>query len=177
MLASPAACYFLCSPIEEETTTMKLLGPILRQRLSYGTCAIALVCTLSFYKSSVATNPLSAAQSHWEAIASADPELLATRYSDDAVLERSYGVSDVNEVYQGHSIYSAWRKFFSQYQIKDFQVVKQQQRDRAVEAQIQITAKSRRGPVVVLSMSYQVQFDQTGKIIKEVWQANPEVSV
>jgi hypothetical protein len=28
-----------------------------------------------------------------------------------------------------------------------------------------------------LSMSHQVYFDQTGKIIKEVWQANPELSV
>lgn len=156
---------------------MKLLGPTLRQRLSYGTCAIALVWSLSFYKSSVGTTPLSAAQSHWEAIASADPELLVTRYSNDAVLERFYGVSDVNEVYQGQSIYSAWRKFFSQYQIRDFQVIKQQQRDRGVEAQIQITAKSSLGHVVILSMSYQVQFDQTGKIIKEVWQANPELSV
>jgi hypothetical protein len=83
----------------------------------------------------------------------------------------------VDEVYQGHSIYSAWQEFFWQYQIKHLQVVKQQQRDRTVEAQIQITAKSTRGTVVVLSMSYQVQFDKTGKIIKEVWQTNPEVSV
>lgn len=156
---------------------MELLGQTLRQRLSYATCAVALVFSLSVYKSSVSTNPLSAAQRHWEAIASANPELLATRYSDGAVLKRSYGISDVDEIYQGSSIYSAWQKFFWQYQIRELQVVKQQQRDRTVEAQIQITAKSRRGTVVVLSMSYQVQFDKTGKIIKEVWQTNPEVSV
>jgi hypothetical protein len=156
---------------------MELLGPTLRQRLSYGICTVALVCTLSVYRSTVDANPLSEAQRHWEAIATANPELLASRYSETAVLERSYGISDVDEVYQGRSIYSAWQKFFKQYQIKDFQVVKQQQRDRSVEAQIQITAKSSRGPVVVLSMSYQVQFDKTGKIIKEVWQANPQLSV
>jgi hypothetical protein len=151
---------------------MELLGPTWRQRLSYGTCAIALVCTLSVYKSNVSAKPLSADQRHWEAkdatasrcaITAANPELLASRYSDNAVLERPYGVSDVDEVYQGQSIYSAWRQFFRQYQIKDFQGVRQQQRDcqmgtskvdRSVEAQIQITAKSSRGPSVVLSMSY-----------------------
>jgi hypothetical protein len=129
------------------------------------------------YKSNVEDDPLSAAHSHWEAIAAENPELLASRYSDKAVLERSYAVSDVDEVYQGQSIYSAWREFFSQYRIKTFTILEQQQRDHGVEAQIQITAKSSQGSIVVLSMSYQVQFDQTGKIIKEVWQANPKLSV
>ena len=156
---------------------MELLGPTLKQRLSYGICAITLVCTLSVYKSTVGSNTLATAQRHWEAIASENPELLASRYSERAVLERSYGVSDVDEVYQGPSIYSAWQEFFQKYRIKDFQVVKQQQRDRRVDAQIQITAKSNRGAVVVLSMSYQVQFDETGKVIKEIWQASPELSV
>lgn len=156
---------------------MELSKPSFRRRLSCGTCAIALVCTLSMYKSNITANPLSAAQTHWSAIASANPELLATRYSDNAVLKRSYGTRDVEEVYQGHSIYSAWQEFFWQYQIKDFQVVKQQRRDRSVEAQIQILAKSHRGPLVVLSMSYQVKFDQTGKIIEEVWQTSPEQNV
>ncbi|HEY9633009.1 MAG TPA: hypothetical protein V6D14_06370 [Coleofasciculaceae cyanobacterium] len=156
---------------------MELSGPTLRQRLSYGTWAIVLVCTLSVYKSYLSADPLSVAQKHWSAIATENPKLLATRYSDDAVLKRSYGVSDVEEVYQGQSIYSAWQKFFSQYQIKDFQVVKQQWREHSVEAQIQITAQSSRGPLVVLSMSYQVKFDPRGKIIEEVWQANPESSV
>ena len=153
---------------------MELKNPTLRQRLSYATCAIALVCTLSLYKSSFDANPLSVAQRHWEAIALANPELLVTRYRDDAVLERSFGASHENEFYQAQSIYSAWQNFFSQYQIKDFRVIKQQQRDHGVNAQIQITAKSNRGSIVVLSMYYQVQFDQAGKIIKEVWQANPE---
>ncbi len=156
---------------------MELLGPTWRQRLSYGTCAIALVWTLSLYKNTVSADPLSAAQRHWGAIATANPELLVSRYSDQAVLKRSYGVSDADEVYQGQSIYSAWQEFFGQYQIKDFQVIKQHKRDRSVEAEIQITAKSRRGVIVILSMSYEVQFDQTGKIIKEVWQAHPELSV
>lgn len=151
---------------------MELIKPTLKQRLSYITCAIALVCTLSVYKGNARANPLSEAQSHWEAIAAANPELLASRYSDNAVLTRSYGGS-TEKIYQGQSIYSAWREFFSQYQIRNFQVVKQQQRDRNVEAEIQITAKSSRGAVVVLSMSYQLQFDPTGKIIKEVWQATP----
>jgi hypothetical protein len=156
---------------------MEFLGPTLRQRLSYGTCAIALVWSLSLYKNNTSADPLSAAHKHWGAIASANPQLLVDRYSDQAVLKRSYGVADVDEVYQGQSIYSAWQKFFSQYQIQDFQVVEQQQRNHSVEAQIQITARSSQGAVVVLSMSHQVYFDQTGKIIKEVWQANPELSV
>jgi hypothetical protein len=117
------------------------------------------------------------AQSHWEAIETENPEFLAKLYSNQAVLKRSYDISDVDEVYRGQSIYSAWREFFQQYQIKDFHVIKQQQHDRGVDAQIQITAKSSRGAVVVLSMSYQVQFDKTGKIIQEVWQANPELSM
>ncbi|MEW6496641.1 MAG: hypothetical protein AB1589_29585 [Cyanobacteriota bacterium] len=156
---------------------MERLQPTLRQHLSYLACAIALVWTLSVYKSSVVANPLWAAQRHWEAIATANLELLASRYSDNAVLERSYGVSDVDRVYQGSSIYEAWQEFFQQYQVQNIQVLKQKRRDRSIEAEIQITAKSNRGLLVVLSMSYQVQFDQSGKIIKEVWQAEPEVSV
>jgi hypothetical protein len=156
---------------------MELKRSTLRQRLSCATCAIALVCTLSLYKSNVAANPLSAAQNHWSAIAAANPELLVTRYSDRAVLKRSYGATDVEEVYQGQSIYSAWQQFFSQYQVQDFQVLSQQRGDRSVEAEIQITAQSNRGQLVVLSMSYQVKFDANGKIVEEVWQANPEQSV
>lgn len=156
---------------------MECVRPTLNKRLSYLACAIALVLTLSVYRSSVGTNPLSAAQSHWKAIAAENPELLASRYSARAVLERSYAVSDVDKIYQGQSIYEAWLEFFEQYQIKDFRAIEQKQRDRRVEAEIKITAKSSRGPIVVLSMSYQVQFDRTGKIIKEVWQADPEVSV
>lgn len=151
---------------------MELIKPTLKQRLSSIACAIALVSTLSLYKGNARANPLSEAQNHWEAIATANPELVASRYSNDAVLKRSDG-GLTEKVYQGQSIYSAWREFFSQYQIKDFQVVKQQQRDRSVEAQVQITAKSSQGAVVVLFMSYQLQFDPTGKIIKEVWQTNP----
>jgi hypothetical protein len=156
---------------------MELLEPTLRQHLSYATCTIALVCTLLVYKSNVSADPLLVAQSHWEAIETENPEFLAKLYSNQAVLKRSYDISDVDEVYRGQSIYSAWREFFQQYQIKDFHVIKQQQHDRGVDAQIQITAKSSRGAVVVLSMSYQVQFDKTGKIIQEVWQANPELSM
>lgn len=156
---------------------MERVRPTLKQRLSYLACAMALVLTLSLYRNSVGTTPLSAAQSHWEAIAAANPELLVSRYSDQAVLERSYGVLDVDKVYQGQSIYQAWLEFFEQYQIKNFRVIKQKQHDRRVEAEIQITAKSSRGAIVVLSLSYEVQFDQTGKIVKEVWQAGSEVSV
>ncbi len=160
---------------------MERSRPTLNQRLSYLACAIALVGTLSLYRSSVGNSvgasPLSAAQQHWTAIATANPELLVSRYSDNAVLERSYAASDVDKVYQGQSIYKAWLEFFEQYQIQDFRVLKQKQRDHRVEAEIQITAKSNRGPLVVLSLSYEVQFDQTGKIIKEVWQAGPDMTV
>lgn len=156
---------------------MERLRSTSKQRLSQLGCAIALVLSLSLYKSSVAPEPLSAVERHWEAIATENPELLVSRYSERAVLERSYGVSDVDRVYQGQSIYRAWQEFFEQYQIKNFRVIKQKQGDRSVEAEIEITAKSSQGPLVVLSVSYQVQFDQSGKIIKEVWQAEPEVSI
>lgn len=156
---------------------MDILGRTLKQHLSFGALAIALVCSLSLYKSSNSPNPSAAAQKHWEAIASSNPELLVSSYSDHAVVKRSYGVLDAVEIYRGDSIYSAWQEFFWDYEIKDFQVVKQQQRDRRVEAQIKITAKSSHGEVIVLSMSYRAQFDQTGKITKEVWEAYPEVSV
>ncbi|MFP4123065.1 hypothetical protein [Coleofasciculus sp.] len=153
------------------------MEPNWKQRLSYAICAIALVWSLSLYKNQVSANPLSAAQQHWQAIAKANPDLLIYGYSDHAVLKRSYNVPDVNETYQGISIYSAWQDFFRQYDIKDFQVLEQQRRDRTVKAQIQITAKSNQGLMVVWSMSYQADFDQTGKIIKEVWQTNPELGV
>lgn len=156
---------------------MERLPPTLQQRLSYLACAIALVWTLSLYRSSVWDNPLSVAQSHWEAIAKENPALLVSRYSDDAVLERYYAVSDVDKVYQGQSIYKAWQEFFEQYQIKNFRVIEPKRRNRSIEAEIQITAKSSRGTIVVLSVYYQVQFNQSGKIIKEVWQADSEVSV
>lgn len=156
---------------------MEFLGSTLRERLSFGVLAIALVSTLLFYKSSFSANPSAAAQKHWKAIASSNPDLLVSGYSDQAVLKRSYGVSDTDEIYRGDSIYSAWVEFFWDYDITDFQVVKQQQRDRRVEAQIKITAKSHQGKVVVLSMSYQAQFDQTGKIIQEVWETDPALSV
>lgn len=168
---SLAACY------QGVDKTMELLEPTWRQRLSYATCAIALVWSLWLYKGQVSANPLSAAQKHWAAIATSNPELLVNRYRDDAVLKRFYGVSDVDEIHRGQSIYSAWQEFFSQYQIQDFQVVEQQQRDREIEAKIKITAKSSQGLMVVLSLTHQLYFDQTGKIIKEVWQTNPELSV
>jgi hypothetical protein len=148
-----------------------------RQRLSFGVLAIALVCSLSLYKSSFTANPSVAVQKHWKAIASSNPDLLVSSYSDQAILKRSYGVSDADKIYRGDSIYSAWREFFWDYKIKDFQVAKKQQRDRSIEAQITITAKSHQGEVVVLLISYQAQFDQTGKIIQEVWETNPELSV
>lgn len=152
---------------------MKPLKPTWKQHLSSATCAIALVWSLSLYKTQVTANPLSAAQRHWGAIATSNPELLVSGYRDDAILKRFHGLSKENEIYQGQSIYSAWQEFFREYQIKDLRVVKQQQHDRGVEAQIKITARSHQGEVVSLSMSYQVYFDQTGKIVKEVWQTQP----
>ena len=74
---------------------MELLGPTWRQRLSYGACAIAVVCTLSVYKSSIGANPLSAAQRHGEtkdaitsryAITAANPERLAIQYSNNGIV-------------------------------------------------------------------------------------------
>lgn len=93
-----------------------------------------------------------------QAIALEKRERLLSRYSENAVLKRSYGVSDLTEVEKGsESIYSAWQKFLGQYQIKDFQVVRQQYRDRPVVALLQITANFHRGLIVVLSWFYEVQ--------------------
>lgn len=156
---------------------MERVRPPFRQRLSRATFAIVVVWTLSLYKSHVAANPLSAAQKHWEAIALENPELVLSRYSDNAVLERSYGVADMDSVYRGQSIDSAWRDFFSRYHIQDFEIIQQQQSERRIEAQIQITAKSSQGDTVVLSMSHQVQFDPSGKIIREIWHTKPELKV
>lgn len=74
---------------------MEPLGPTWRQRLSYGACAIAVVCTLSVYKSSINANPLSADQKHGDtkdattsryAIAAANLERLAIRYSNNGIV-------------------------------------------------------------------------------------------
>ncbi|WP_242037126.1 hypothetical protein [Coleofasciculus sp. FACHB-125] len=162
-------------PSRSGSSMMKFLQPNLRKHLLSVAYAVALVGSLAAYQRTVMPKPLSVAQKHWAAIATENPERTVTQYSDNAILMRSYGVLD--EVYQGKSIYPAWEEFFSKYKIQDFQVVKQQQRDRAVEAVITIYAKSKHGTPVVLSLSYQVQFDKDGKIIREVWQANPELSV
>lgn len=154
---------------------MQFLRAALKQYLICGIYAVALVCSLAVYKRVVIADPLSVAQRHWEAIAAADPDRTVNQYSDQAVLKRSYGILD--EVYQGQSIYPAWESFFSNYQIQNFQVVKQQRRNRTIEAEIMITAKSDQGSVVVLSLCYEVHFNKDGKITHEIWQANPEVSV
>lgn len=154
---------------------MKFGQPSWRQRLAYATCAVALACSLAVYKRDVMANPLSVVQKHWDAIAAADLEQTATLYSNDAIFVRSQGVID--EVYQGESIYLAWQQFFSQHQIEEFRVINHKQRDHGVEAQIQITAKSNEGIPVVLSVSYQAQFDDSGKIIHEVWQVRPQRSI
>ncbi len=74
---------------------MELLGPTWRQRLSYGACAIAVVCTLSVYKSSTGANPLSAAHRQGEAkeastsryaITTANVERLSIRYSHNGIV-------------------------------------------------------------------------------------------
>lgn len=164
---------------------MKFLQPTLRQHLVSATYAIALVCSLVVYQGAFTPKPLSVVQKHFRAIATEDPELTVTQYSDNAILIRSYGALD--EVYQGQSIYPAWEEFFSKYHIQDFQVVKKhlsgdklafgKQTNRVIEAQIAIAAKSNHGTPVVLSISYKVQFDKNGKITHELWQVNPELSV
>ncbi|HAJ59512.1 MAG TPA: hypothetical protein DCP31_09760 [Cyanobacteria bacterium UBA8543] len=74
---------------------MKRLGPTWRQRLSYGACAVAVVCTLSVYKSSTGANPLSVANRHteakdattsWYAIIAGNLERLVARYSNNGIV-------------------------------------------------------------------------------------------
>ena len=77
---------------------MELLGPTWRQRLSYGACAIAVVCTLSVYKSSTEANPLSTAHRPREAkdattyqyaIIAGNLERLVIRYSHNGIVTLS----------------------------------------------------------------------------------------
>lgn len=154
---------------------MQFLRKSLREHSIYGIYTFALVFSLAVYQRLVVTDPLSVAQKHWAAIAAADPDRTVDQYGDKAILMRSHGALD--EVYQGQSIYPAWKEFFSNYKIQNFQVIQQHQRHRAVEAEIKITAKAYHGPIVVLSLFYKVQFDQDGKITHEFWQVNPELSV
>jgi hypothetical protein len=154
---------------------MQYLRLNLRQRLLYGIYAVALVSSLVSYQSVAAPKPLSVAQRHWDAIASANPQLTVTQYSKDAVLIRSYGQLD--QIYQGASIYPAWKEFVSKYQIQEFQVVNHKQCHQYVEALIRMTAKSPEGVIVVFSVSNQVQINHKGKIIHEIWQTNPGFSV
>lgn len=75
---------------------MELLGPIWKQRLSYGALATAVVCTLSAYKSSIGANRLSVDWGHGQAKdattsscdrAATNPKLSVTRrYGEDAVV-------------------------------------------------------------------------------------------
>jgi len=154
---------------------MQSLRSDLRQRLLYCIYAVALVSSLVIYKSVATLKPMSVAQRHWAAIASANPQLTAKQYSEDAVFIRSYGA--VDQIYQGQSIYPAWKEFVSKYQIQDFRVVNHKQGNQQVEALIRMTAKSPEGVIVVFSVSHQVRINHKGKIIHEVWQANPEFNV
>lgn len=156
---------------------------ILKQRLACGTCAIALVGSLVLYQKTVTVSPVAIAQTHWAAIASDDPDRASSQYSPDAILMWTTGFD--RKVYQGEEIYCAWKQFFNEHQIQNVQVLQQQQsveqslggKHRTIKAEIALTAKLDRRSVKVFSVFYQARFDERGKIIHEVWQAHPELTV
>lgn len=152
----------------------------LTQPLHRGICAVALVASLLTYQKSVFSNPQVVAQRHWSAIANQDPNRATAQYSQDAVVRWMYGSSD--RIYEGQEIYQAWKNFFVDYSIQDYQVIKQEQRDRSVSANIIITAKPQKAElrhesIAVFAVSYNAQIDEHGKIIREIWHTNSELNV
>lgn len=153
------------------------------QRLTCGTCAIALVVSLVLYQKTVLSKPSAIAQTHWAAITSDDPHCAIRQYSPDAVLMWMTGFDQ--KVYQGKEIYYAWKQFFQEHPIQNLQVLQQQQcveqnlgyRHRTIKAEIALTAKLDRKSVQVFSVFYEARFNARGKIIHEVWQAHPELTV
>lgn len=92
---------------------MQFIGSDLRNRLTYGIYAVALVCSLVIYKSAVDPKPLTVVPQHSRAIAPEDSNSTTALPTQQAVLQWSEGVW--NKVYQGKPIYPFWQKFFSQY--------------------------------------------------------------
>lgn len=147
----------------------------LRRHLTCGISATALVASLTIYQRAVVANPLTVTEKHWQAIASANLDRTMTRYSPDAVLLWNYGTLD--RVYKGSDIDLVWQEFFSQYQIQNYQITEQKQGDRFLQAEITLSAKPNKGSTRVFSISYQVQVDEQGKIIREIWRTNPKLNV
>lgn len=150
---------------------VKLLrNSVLIWHLTCGTCAIALVSSLTVYQRSVLANPLTIAQNHWEAIASQDSDRVIQQYSQDAVLLWTHG--SLEGVYQGEQIHQNWQAFFKKYQIQSSRVIDQSSGDRTVKAEIVIISKSNVNSNQQLYLLYEVQVDEQGKILYEVWQTN-----
>ena len=150
---------------------VKLLrNSVLIWHLTCGTCAIALVGSLTVYQRSVLADPLTIAQNHWEAIASQDSDKVIQQYSQDAVLLWTHG--SLEGVYQGDQIHQNWQAFFKKYQIQGSRVIDQSSGDRTVKAEIVIISKSNVNSNQQLHLLYEVQVDEQGKIIYEVWQTN-----
>ena len=159
---------------------MQYLSPhqqsALGQHLICGVWAVALVGSLTIYQRAILANPRTVLQQHWEAVATEDLNLTIAQYSADAVLHRTDGTTP-EKMYRGQAIHQAWQRFFAQYQIEHYQLVPQQVSDRSAKAAVLIKARPPKGAAVVLSFSCQVEINDQGKIIHEVWQANPGLNV
>jgi hypothetical protein len=150
---------------------LKLLrNSVLIWHLTCGACAIALVGSLTVYQRSVLADPLTIVQNHWDAIASQNADRIVRQYSQDAVLLWTHG--SLKGMYQGGQIYQNWQTFFKKYQIQSSRILEQNSSDRTVKAEIVIISKSNASFDQQLHLFYEVQVDEQGKILYEVWQTN-----
>ncbi|MBD1869127.1 nuclear transport factor 2 family protein [Cyanobacteria bacterium FACHB-471] len=152
---------------------LKLLrNSILIWHLTCGTCAIALVGSLTVYQRSVLADPLTIVQNHWDAIASRNADRTVQQYSQDAVLLWTHG--SLRGRYQGSQIYQNWQTFFKKYQIESSRIVEQNSSDRTVKAEIVVISKSNASSNQQLHLFYEVRIDEQGKILYEVWQTKAQ---
>lgn len=145
------------------------------QKLATGLCTIALVSSLSIYQRTVLADPLTVTQQHWQAIATANSDQTLSRYREDAVLWWNDGFNAT--AYRGEDIAQVWQNFFKAYQIEAYHVATRQRSDRLIAADVTLTARFVGGGTETLRIAYQAQVDKQGKIVQEVWQADPQLSV
>ncbi|HEY9849416.1 MAG TPA: hypothetical protein V6D28_08160 [Leptolyngbyaceae cyanobacterium] len=162
------------------------------KRLICGTYAFALVSSLSIYHKTVLANPLTLVERHWRSIATENSFLTKNQYCANAIV--MWKGRRVDAIYRGKEIHQFWQQFFQENKIQQFQVIQQPppsvkyswsnwgqdnllSKKHIINAAITIRALPEQGPVKVFSIFYQVQFNPEGKIIYEVWQAYPELTV
>lgn len=148
--------------------------PLLLQHLIYGAWALVVVLILGLYQRAVLADPLTVAHNHWKAIAAKKTDQVLQQYDSDATLLWTHG-SSVG-VHQGEEIHQAWQSFFKQYQIQSYRILQQQKELRSVQAEIRVSARSKKSSQRTLKVLHEVRVDDQGKIIHEVWKTNPDFS-